>query len=251
MRTFHSIVMIGLMMLAASCQSPPRQATLERVATLYSEGLDASAASTATMIVRRGGIDAKTAAWYGGLAEYRLGHMAAARSFFNTAATSHDAAVAGGAQSMLAQIATNRADTDAALDHYDVAWNKLRGSDRRQVALHAIAAAQAAKDSQATNRWTRRLAGQPTVASSDTSPFALQAGAYRSRSGAEKRASTLRRTHDRTLSPIVVRGRSNDAGTWWLVQCGGYATQSTATAARRSLGTEEFIVVRTATASSP
>ncbi|MCH2141978.1 MAG: SPOR domain-containing protein [Phycisphaerales bacterium] len=241
-----------MLLLCAGCQEATQStASLDRVATLYQEGLDASAASTAAMVVRQGGQDATTAAWYGGLAEYRQGHAAAARRFFEQAATSPTPAIAGGAESMLGQLAQQRADTTAAMKHYEQAWTDLRGPDRRQVALHAIAAAQRDRDTTAAASWKRRLAGQPSDVTMASSSFALQAGAYQSRTGAEQHATRLRHSHGGRLQPIVVRGRTGPSGTMWLVQGGAYETRRSAAAARRTLGADDFIVVRTAAAHSP
>ena len=240
-----------MLLLLIGCQhTPPSTASLDRVARLYDEGLDASAASTATMVIHQGGSSAETAAWYGGLAEYRQGHAAAARRFFDTAAKSPNAVIAGGAESMLGQLAEQRADADAAMAHYEQAWAKLRGPDRRQVALHAMSVAQRQRNQTAVAVWKGRLAGTPSQPTTSTAAFALQAGAYQSRSGAEQHASRLRNRYGSQLQPIVVRGRSGASGTMWLVQGGAYDTRGRAAAARRALGTDAFIVVRTAAAHS-
>ena len=227
------------------CQPKAPTTTLERVQRLYDEKLDGAASRAAAVMVRDHSVDADAAAWIGGLAEYRQGHYEAARGLFKTAAYSKDTAVAGGAQAMLGQLAAQRSDDSEALRRYDKAWALLRGSDQRQVAVHAMAVCSRDKQSPEASMWQSRLDGPSMEAIPSGRLFSLQAGAYRRRAAADSHAATLTtQTKTAGLGPAIVRKRSDSRGTWWLVQCGAFATRAEASAARRRMRSNDFIVAR-------
>ncbi|MDG1838870.1 MAG: SPOR domain-containing protein [Phycisphaerales bacterium] len=227
------------------CKPKVPATTLQRVQRLYDEKLDGAASRAASVMVRDHSVNADAAAWIGGLAEYRQGHDEASRAFFKTATHSKDTAVAGGAQAMLGQLAARRADDTEALRRYDKAWTLLKGSDQRQVAVHALAVCSRDKQSPEASVWRSRLDG-PSVAEAPTDrSFSLQAGAYRRRASADSHAATLStQTNMAGLGPAIVRKRSDARGTWWLVQCGAFATRAEASAARRRMRSEDFVVAR-------
>ena len=227
------------------CQPKAPATTLQRVQRLYDEKLDGAASRAAAVMVRDHSVDADAAAWIGGLAEYRQGHDEAARGLFKTATYSKDTAVAGGAQAMLGQLAARRADDTEALRRYDKAWTLLKGSDQRQVAVHAMAVCSRDKRSPEASTWRSRLDGPSVAAVPAGRSFSLQAGAYRHREAADSHAATLStQTNSAGLGPAIVRKRSDSRGTWWLVQCGAFATRAEASAARRRMRSSDFIVAR-------
>jgi hypothetical protein len=231
-------------MLLSGCQPTPPAANLQRVQRLYEEHLDGAACRAAELMIAQRMPQAATAAWYGGLAEFRNRDIAGAKTFFTAATQSGDPAVAGGAEAMLGQIATDDADYAEALRRYERAWSLLRGSDKQQVGVRAVAAAKTAGNSLATDRWQARLRTSGSPASADH-PYALQAGAYRTREAASTHASSLTATMRRAgILPVVVRTRTDNGGTWWLVQCGSFASRAEAAAARRSVSGQELIVSR-------
>ncbi len=236
---------IVLLAIAAvpACQSPTGPATLDRVQRLYDEGLYAAASGAASVMVRDEARQADVAAWYGGLAEVRRGNDAASRSFFDRAATSTNPDVSGGAEAMLAQLAEDRSDDEAALRHYDAAWTLLTGADQRQVARRAEAIATRRNMSQTEAMWAGRL--RPPAASTGSGGFALQAGAYSTRASATAHARKLSTQTVRAgIGPATVRQRAGKDGSLWLVQCGTYASRAEASAAKRKLPSVEFVVAR-------
>ncbi len=241
----RSTCALTLLTIATACGPKTGGASLARVQRLYAEGLDGAASRTATVMMRQRTQDADAAAWYGGLAEFRQGHDEQARRFFLEAARSGDAQIAGGAEAMLGQLDTRRNDLAASQRHFDRAWILLKGSDQRQVAIRGLAAARTAGDTLAKARWQERLGERTASDGSSDVEFALQAGAYRTRSSADAHASTLQNAAARAgLGPVQVRRRTDPQGTWWLVQCGDFATRAEASAARRRLPGERLIVAR-------
>ena len=244
----HPLVLATMLTAVLSglgCQPKAPATTLQRVQQLYEEKLDGAASRAASVMVRDHSVDADAAAWIGGLAEYRQGHYEAARGLFKTAAYSKDTAVAGGAQAMLGQLAAQRSDDSEALRRYDKAWTLLKGSDQRQVAVHALAVCSREKHSPEASTWRSRLDGPNMEAIPLGQSFSLQAGAYRRRASADSHAATLStQTKIAGLGPAIVRKRSDSRGTWWLVQCGAFATRAQASAARRRMRSEDFVVAR-------
>ncbi|MDP7071130.1 MAG: SPOR domain-containing protein [Phycisphaerales bacterium] len=224
------------------CQPERSESNLQRVERLYGEGLNGAASAAASVVARGGSADAAAAAWYGGLAEFKQGHDEQARTFFKKAARSASPEIAGGAEAMLAQLATRRGDYAQSLRRAERAWSLLRGSDRRQAAIRGLAAAEVAGDTLAVGRWRGRLEGQ---SASTPHAYVLQAAAYRSRSSADAHAARLEASAGGAgLGPVTVRSRQDPNGDWWLVQCGGFASRAEASVARRRLPREELIVAR-------
>jgi hypothetical protein len=231
--------------LLSGCQSRPPAANLQRVQRLYEERLDGAASRTAELMLKQRSPGAATAAWYGGLAEFRNHDMTAASTFFIAATRAGDPTVAGGAEAMLGQIATDRTDYAEALRRYERAWSLLRGSDQTQAGIRALAAAETAGNALAADRWRKRLSTSGAMVATADHPYALQAGAYRTRGAADKHAASLAAIMRRSgLTPVTVRTRRDNGGTWWLVQCGAFASRAEAVAARRSAPSQDLIVAR-------
>ncbi len=225
-----------------ACQPKRGGSNLQRVERLYGEGLNGAASAAASMVARGGSSDASAAAWYGGLAEFKQGHDEQARTFFKQAIRSSSPRIAGGAEAMLGQLATQRCDYAESLRRYERAWSLLEGSDRRQAAVRGLAAAETAGNTLATGRWRSRLEGDTT---STSHAYVLQAAAYRKRASADAHAERLEGSAGGAgLGPVVVRSRQDSGGDWWLVQCGGFASRAEANVARRRLPREELIVAR-------
>jgi len=244
----HAIPLILLSaFLLGGCGSAPKVTSMERVEQLYAEGLDGAATRAADILVRTRAPGRAEAAWYGGLAAYREGNDSQARSLFKTAATSRTQQIAGGAEAMLGQLSTRRFDYAEALQHFERAWLLLRGTDQRQATLRGVAAARCSGNSQALARWEGRLKSAESAAPSTDSDEAwvLQAGAYRNRTAADTHAARLRPRATRAgVGAVTVRSRRDSGGIWWLVQCGGFASRTEASAARRSLNSDDLIVAR-------
>jgi len=244
----RTILLIAPMLaMLAGCGTPPKAASLSRVQQLYAEGLDGAAAGAASVLVKNGAPGRREAAWYGGLAEFRQGHDAQARVLFKTAATSTEPQVAGGAEAMLGQLATRRAQYAEALKHFERAWLLLRGTDRRQTVRRAVAAAECSGNSQALDRWNGRLASghAGSDAEAPNGTWVLQAGAYRNRTAADAHAARLTARASRAgIGPVTIRSRRDQGGIWWLVQCGGFGSRTEASAARRSMPGDQLIVAR-------
>ncbi len=236
---------LAIATLLTACQPKPPAANLQRVQRLYEERLDGAACRAAELMIAQHAPQATTAAWYGGLAEYRNRDIAGAKTFFAAATQSGNPAVAGGAEAMLGQIATESTDYAEALRRYERAWLLLSGSDRQQAGVRALAAAETAGNSLAADRWQTRLRTSQGVAAPAGHPYALQAGAYRTRGAADTHAASLTSIAQQSgLTPVVVRTRADGGGTWWLVQCGSFASRGEAAAARRAAPGQELIVAR-------
>lgn len=230
--------------LLTGCQPKPPAANLQRVQRLYDERLDGAASRTAELMVKQHSPQAATAAWYGGLAAFRSRNVDKAKTLFEAAVRSSEPQVAGGAEAMLGQLATDHRAYADALRRYERAWSLLSGSDKRQAGVRALAAAETSGNTLAADRWRARLSTSGAAAAAEHA-YALQAGAYRTREAASKHASSLGPTMKRSgLSPVVVRTRTDGGGTWWLVQCGGFASRAEAAAARRSAPGQGLIVAR-------
>lgn len=232
-------------LLMTACQAKPPAANLSRVERLYEERLDGAASRTAQLMVSQHAPQAATAAWYGGLAEFRNRDYEQAAIFFKSAVRSGDPMVAGGAEAMLGQLAAQSQDYAQALRRYERAWTLLTGSDQRQVGVRALDAAEVAGNTLAADRWRARIRTSDGIAAPAGHPFALQAGAYRTRSAANSHATDLKISLRRSgLTPITVRTRMDSGGTWWLVQVGAFASRAEAAAARRAAPAQDLIVAR-------
>jgi len=240
----RSLLLLAALLMTA-CQAKPPAANLSRVERLYEERLDGAASRTAQLMVQQHAPQAAIAAWYGGLAEFRTGDYEQAATFFKAATRSKNAQVAGGSEAMLGQLATLSDEYAEALRRYERAWSLLSGSDQRQAGVRALAAAQVAGNTFAADRWRTRLRTSGGIAAPADHPFALQAGAYRTRSAANSHATKLQQTFRRSgLAPITVRTRTDSGGTWWLVQVGAFTSRAEAAAARRKAAVQDLIVAR-------
>jgi hypothetical protein len=241
--TRHLALLAAILLMG--CQPKPPAANVQRVQRLYEEQLDGAASRTATVMVDQRAPDADMAAWYGGLAAFRNRDMPAAHTLFIAASHSGTPALAGGGEAMLGQLATNNSDYAEALRRYERAWALLRGSDQRKAGERALAAAETAGNTLAADRWRARLSTSGSAVNDAAHPYALQAGAYRTRGAADKHAASLAKVMRRSeFAPIAVRTRRDNGGIWWLVQCGEFASRAEAVAARRSARRQDLIVAR-------
>lgn len=191
------------------------------------------------------------ASYIAGLSAYRLGHLDDARSDLAAAASTSDSETVGLACAQLGIIELDRNCPNDAARHFERASQCLDGADARQASQHAAMAYQTAGDFQRAQHWARHSAtiatSSPAKASGVTlaGRFVLQAGAFQSRTRAERTARELEPVASNMhLGPVrIVRGPTSRGTNLHMVQFGAFHNRAEANRARASLGRLEVIVV--------
>jgi len=254
LRTTMIVLLIVPVVLLAGCEGAPSTTSLSDGVSNYEAHRYSLARSQARDVLKRSrGTQRDEAAYLAGLAAYQLGDTDDARAQLRIAARSSDQTTAGRAAAQLGLLELDADHPLNAARHFQVAAEKLDGSESRQAAQHAAMAYQLAGDYDTALQWMNAGAKNgPTVVAAERSSrvhggsrYVLQAGAFQSRQRAEQVADeldALARRH--RLGPVqIVADRNGRGHTLHLVQFGGFTTRAEAARTRSRIGKLEFIVV--------
>lgn len=254
-------------LLLTGCDGSQGQQALNRSLTAYDSGnyqesltlasqANASASSTK---------DSLESAYIAGMSAYRLGQHAEAVKWLEEPARSDDRWMAGQANVTMGSSLLSLGRRNEAARTFVKAAERLDGEEARKARLAAANAYREVGDKRASDEQFRLAGatppssspssgGTPSVGGSsspkavaDTSgPFVLQAGAFRDREKAERRASEVRSkaTKAGMGEPRVTTKRGPDGATLYVVQFGSFNDRRSADAALTRLGVSGVVVGR-------
>ncbi len=231
---YRLISILAATILVTGCESSPSAATLDGALKAYDSGQFETANRQAVALAETTqAIDRDRAIYIAGLSAYRMGQDDQAETYLSGAATSPDNETAGKAMATLAMIRLDRHRPDEAAELFEQAAQRLEGADQRQSTNRAHdARAQAA------------IAGGGGGGGGVYGQFALQVGAFRDRTSAQRVAEEAGNlTRGQGFGPARIVSRSDPRfDTLYVVQVGSFATRSAADAARTRLGRLEYRV---------
>lgn len=229
---YRLIWILAATILLAGCQSSPSAATLDGALKAYDSGqFDTAKRQSVALAQTTQAIDRDRAIYLAGLAAYRMGQDDQAETYLSGAATSPDNETAGKAMATLAMIRLHQHRPHQAAELFEHAAQRLEGADQRQSTNRAADA-----------RARAAIAGGG--GGGVYGQFALQVGAFRDRTSAQRVAEeTGDLTRGQGLGPARIVSRSDPRfDTLYVVQVGSFATRSAADAARTRLGRLEYRV---------
>jgi len=187
------------------------------------------------------GADRERAAYIAGLSAFELGMIDEAERRFMTASRSADPEVQSKSKAMLGQIRLNQGRYQDAARFLNEAAGGLASEDARQARQLADQARQMSSGDSSAGVF--RIETAQAVAVTD-SGFALQVGAFRERSRANRAADEARQTVEGNgLGPVKVIPSTDDRGRrLYLVRVGHFETRRAAADARQRIGRLDFIV---------
>ncbi len=217
--------------------------------------------------------DSLESAYIAGMSAYRLGRHQEAVQWLEEPARSDDRWMAGQASVTLGSSLLELRRTSEAARSFVRAAERLDGEEARKARLAAANAYRELGDRRASDEQFRLAnvtppqsgpsgssgsagaggsPGRAPVASSgasDVGPFVLQAGAFKDRAKADKRAAEVRAAASRAGlgDPKVLSKSGPDGGTLYVVQFGRFADRRSADASLGRLGLTGVVVGRPAT----
>ncbi|MCH2135803.1 MAG: SPOR domain-containing protein [Phycisphaerales bacterium] len=223
----------------------PQGPTLDEAIHRYDRGLYATAQQMAGAVADASrGREADEAAWVAGLsAMHQDAQHPAARRWLGKVAASTDPSLRARAEAMLGELDRREGDWRGALRHYEAAWPGLDAAQQRNAAQAAISALRAAGDVPGMESWQHRLSGSDAAPTSGG--WTLQAGAFRSRNGADShRRSVERQSRGHALGDARLHRTTRNGRDLWLVHVGAFDSRAQAESARQRAPHVDLLIVR-------
>jgi tetratricopeptide (TPR) repeat protein len=251
----QSILLCGLMLLVFGCATS-QPINMERSQAAYASGDYATAYREAAIVaddVRAPAAQRQESAYLAGVSAYNLDKFHDAQRYFEQAARSSDADLAGDASAMLGLVHARLGRHALAARTLLEAAPKMQGQDRANAYFYAGVAQQRLgmfPESRTSLSLARSASSDPAFRQRASEQmgvtgYTLQVGAFSQEANARRTAETMaEQARDKQLGvPRVVPATGPDGKSLYLVQIGQFYSWPTAMAARNRIASTAAIIV--------